>query len=537
MVDQIDVVKFTTPAAPGTLDITSPNITEAFSAAILIFTRQTADDSNEPHGVLGIGFIGADGTQLGLTLQVAVCATIEGGEDIGQLCATARDTATAFRAPDGLGGLDIVADYDAAIAGGFRLDFTQTDVQATCTAIIFAGLTEAAVGSCTHNDGGSTHEDVGESPFFEPDLVVFRSSDNVLTSDTLNATMALGFALNIAGIPQVSAYLNWDNGADPTDSDGFYRSDACSSAFIGDRLVAMDRFGITSFDSTGWNAIAVDTGGSNSPQANYLALKFSGAVRLACANLAVAASTGDQTFNSFGFTPDLVLGMSHLMTAVDTLTDGATASAGGLFVTGRYGSRAYSIRNEEGLNLNPAVSNAHTRQGDHAVLALDHLGNVVQQASWVGASGSGGFILNFSTASQAGTLTALGIQLIPNPPLVPRRARRERAVRQALRRRPPTVFGVPVQVSAPPLSRFFWKAIQRIRMAMVRRRRRTEPVLSTIPPVGAPSSEPSTLRVFTSGMERGRTVSGEPTTELRTFTPGTERGRVSGGGVPFDDPE
>ena len=39
------------------------------------------------------------------------------------------------------------------------------------------------------------------------------------------------------------------------------------------------------------------------------------------------------------------------------------------------------------------------------------------------------------------------------------------------------------------------------------------------------------------GMERGRTVSGEPTTELRTFTPGTERGRVSGGGVPFDDPE
>jgi hypothetical protein len=407
--DQIAVVEFTTPASPGTLPITSPDITEAFSAAILIFTRETSDGTNNNHGVLGIGFIGVDGVQGEVSLQCAISCSLEHGLTAGQDNDTARSQAACVLATDGSssGGLDIVAEYDSAVAGGFVLDFTTTDVQAKCTAIIFAGLSKAAAGACTFSDAGETHEEVGAAADqFEPDVVIFRSSDNVVNGATPNGTLALGFATNTDAIQQVSAYVNWDDRIDPTDSDGFLRSDCASGGFIGDRGVAMDRFQVTSFDATGFNGIAIDTGDGNSPQANYLALKFSTPVHLACANLAVSASTGAQDF-TVGFPPRLVLGMSTLMTTLDTLIDGATASAAGYFVTGELGERAYTVHNREDLNLNPTTSDAHTRQEDVGVLTYEHTGSIAQRATWDQALTSG-FRLNFSVAT-AGYLTALAI--------------------------------------------------------------------------------------------------------------------------------
>lgn len=420
MTDQVAVVTFTTPASPGTLPITDPSITESFSAAILIFTKETSDGTDNNYGMLGLGFIGAGGDDGTNTLQVYVTLQAQHGVASGQDMNTLRDNAGAclgVSTGDDVTPLSIVANYDSATAGGFVLNFTTTDAHAKCTAIIFAGLTNAVTGDCSFSDAGGSHEDTGDGvDFFEPDLVIFRSSDNVVNGNTANATLALGFATNTSPIQQVSGYVNWDELADPTDSDGFLRSDCCSGGFIGDRGVAMDRFQVTSFDSTGFNGIAIDTGGLNSPQANYLALKFSGQFSIGCLNAAISASTGNQDFTGFGFSPNLVLGMSTLMTSVDTLTDGATASAAGYFVTGDYGERAYTVHNEEGLNIGGAVvTDTHTRQEDVGLLTYEHGGTIAQRATWVGGI-SGGFRLSFSTAT-AGYMTVLGIGLAI-PPVV-----------------------------------------------------------------------------------------------------------------------
>jgi hypothetical protein len=311
----------------------------------------------------------------------------------------------------------IEGTYDGAVSGGFSLDFTTTDAQTKAVAIIFAGLTKAATGQCSFSDSAPSHENVGAAgDLFEPDLVIFRSTDSTLNVNTANGTLALGFATNTSPIQQVSSYVNWDELNDPTDSDGYIRSDAASSAFNGTTRTLMDRFAVTSFDSTGFNGQAADvTGAGDTALANYLALKFSGAVTLGAVNEAVSASTGAKSFTGLGFTPDLVFGMSTLLESIGSIIDGPTASAAGHFVTGVYGDRAYTVQNQEGLNIGGAVVTlAQTRQEDAAVLTYDHLGSVAQRASWNGGV-SGGFSLSFSVADEPGHLTLMGIQLEQTP--------------------------------------------------------------------------------------------------------------------------
>jgi len=170
-------------------------------------------------------------------------------------------------------------------------------------------------------------------------------------------------------------------------------------------VVIMDRFAVTSFDSTGFNAQAADAGaGTQSPQANYLALKFTDPdVNIACDNLAVSSSTGVQSF-VLGFQPQVVFGMSSLMTTEDSLIDGATSSTAGYFAFNSTVARAHTACNQEGIGGTKA---AKSRQGDHAVLTIDHTATVAQQASLSSMTATG-FDLNFSTAT-AGFLTVLAI--------------------------------------------------------------------------------------------------------------------------------
>lgn len=409
MVDQFAIVTQDTPISNTTQDYTSGSITEPFSGAILIFNHATTNDVSTNHGILGIGLIGVDGSQATNTLQVAICASLEHGKSLTTSDNdTARDDDSCFRVTDGDNSttLDVTAAFDSAISGGFRLNFTQTDVQVKCTAIIFAGLSKAAVGQYQSTEAGA-HEDVGLTPFWEPDVVIFRSSDNVTGGDTANGTMALGFATNRSPILQVSAYTNWDDRAATSDADGAVMSDQCSTGFEGLIRTFLDRFSVTSFDSTGFNAIAVNAGaGSQSPQANYLALKFTDStLQLFTDNLSVSSSTGVQSFVT-GFQPLLVLGMSTLMTSEDTLTDGATAAAAGLFAFNASAARAYSIRSRDGLS-GASLAEASSRHGDHAVLTLANDGSVAQQADFSAFTGTG-FNLNFTTAT-AGFLTLLAI--------------------------------------------------------------------------------------------------------------------------------
>lgn len=519
MVAQIRVVTFTTPAAadPAAFPVTHVDITEAFNCAILIYTRTTDEDSNSPGGCMGVGFVSTEAggsadndASSTVALRDAQPSTTQAFQD-----ESGGASGECIRASNPGVSVVTIAEFSAAIAGGVELNFTTRTEQVKCTAILFAGLSRSAIGNCTFTDGGITHEDVGNAGTgeFQPDLLVFLSSDTSLDAGGVsNGQPKIGFAINPAsGIQQISAYLNIDLGTDPTAADGYYRTDCATAGFIGNRVAEMDRIQITSFDSTGFNATAIDTGSGNSPQANYLAIKWadSSRIRTALAHLPVAASAGNQTYNTFGFTPDLVFGMSHLMTVADTL-DGVEANtcSAGYFVTGRHGSRAVSVHHDHGHTIDSgAQTDANTRQGDHAVLTLTGLGAVAHQASWVGGSGSGGFILNFATAAQAGTLTALGIQVIPEPPRVVRRSGRRATRRSRMRYRRTSALGG-VRVSFP-LSRLL-RAVQRFRRAM-QRRLRWRPKLPTVAPmpsVPTVTGQESDGSVFSAGAKRGEVSSG-----------------------------
>lgn len=436
MVDQIAVVTLDSPAATGVLAVTHPSITEPFSAAIIVYTRETADSADNVHCVLGYGFVAVDGA---LEQEGTLCAQAQDGATSAAFDANTQheggDVApSCIKAPTGANVTTTVieAAYSASVAGGVELNFTTVaagPIRTRMTVILFAGLARAAVGT-ESSSVVSSHEDVGAvaAGFFRPNVVIFAPSDSSLNAATPDACPALGFAVDLAAIQQVCAHLSMDDAVATTDSDGDVRSANAYSIFS---ARAAQTVTVSSFDSTGYNKIA----SAGSPQATYLALKFSGNVRIAAANMQVAAATGLQPFNAFTFTPDLVFGMATLFASLDTLTDGATASAFGFFVTGRYGSRAYTGHLQEGQALSGgSPSHAHTRQEDVALLLYNHTGTIVQRATWAGPSGAGGFRLDFSTASAGGFMTALGIQLLPTTPMLGEQATVARRVRHAPRR-------------------------------------------------------------------------------------------------------
>lgn len=408
------VVTFTTPLTNNaTVDITSGSITETFSAAWLIFTRETSDSADNLHGVIGVGFVAPDGTA---EEEACIGVQMSGDETATPDANSTHSVGTApncIRAPTGTAITTVIsAIYSASISGGVRLQFPIATVAAKCTAILFAGLTRASVNSATSSTVG-VHEDVGDGTQYRPDVLAFISSDgSINTASIPDAAPNLGFAVN--GGAQVSSYINVDDGTEPTDADGYIRSaSAWAAAPLRSAGALTIQHASVAFSNTGFTA----TANAGTPDAAYCALKFSGVFNAACANMAVAASTGNQVFTGFGFVPDLVFGMSTLLAAVDTTTDGPTASACGYFVTGSLGSRAYTVHHREGVSIpaDIATSDAHTRQEDVALLLYDHTGTVVQRATWGGASGSNGFILNFSVASQVGFLTAIGIQFALAP--------------------------------------------------------------------------------------------------------------------------
>jgi hypothetical protein len=296
--------------------------------------------------------------------------------------------------------------YDSAISGGVRLNCTIATRRTKGVAILFAGMANQVCGEITTATTAALETcgvAVGSGGLgtFEPDLVLFLTSDEPGGSATVETDASPSFGVAINGGSQVHSYVDIDDADEPTDADGVLRS-ARSIGWL-ERPSTWRTARITSFASSGFNYQS----DSGSPRAHYLALKFTERPSLAAANVAVSGSTGDQAL-TVGFPPSVVIGMSTLLAAEDTETDGATASTFGYFVTGALGSRAYSAHHQEGLTLAGAtVSNSKSRQEDVAVLTYEHAGAVAQRATWVSAGGSG-FTLNFSAAT-AGHLTVLAI--------------------------------------------------------------------------------------------------------------------------------
>jgi hypothetical protein len=508
LVDQIAVVTLNSPVGIGTLDFTSPLITETFKGAFLIFSKMTTLDTDTAGGVIGYGVVTEEAASQGagqgcvrvIYMRDNITTTTQTFHSTTVSAATCLESATDAT-------VEVRADYDSAVAGGFRLNFTLTTIQVRVTAIIFAGVERASLGTASSVDSGSTHENVGNvgTGLYQPDMLICSGVDGSLGGTPDNGTPMLGFAVR-SPLQQVSAYINVDRGTDPTEAQGQIRTDSCSCAFNADAPRTAERTVISSFDSTGFNHDAL---GASPHNFFYLAIKWSNfdRVRVAAANMAIAAATGNQSFNTFGFTPDVVLGISTRLTVLDTKTaDLAAACSGGYFVTGRHGSFAVSAGHSHTDVTAGTPSDAHSIQGAHALMTLDDTGVVTHQADWVGGSGAGGFTLNFSTASQAGYMTALGIQVNYEAPRTQYRPRIAGLPKKAPKVKRPVILGHSASQAFPGL----WRAVKRLRDVMRERLFRRQP-----PAIGEPvDTTPSAFdkeaegSVFSAGAERGEVSSG-----------------------------
>jgi hypothetical protein len=411
VVDQIAVVTVTV-SATGNLDFTDPSITQAFSAAVFFVTRETTDSSDRAGADIGIGFVSAESGS-GASGNQALSAFAEDGNGTGPATGFSTTTAHAISLTNTTlaGTVVLEAQYGSSIAGGVRMNVTTCTITGKITAILFAGLTRAAADAVSSTTSSAT-EPVGNTGVgtFSPDLVIFAASDTANSTAPANGIGAfpnIGFAVK-ASLAQVCAHINADDATEPTDADGFIRS-ANAFGHMNSGTRAREVSTISAFPASGFTHQS-DAGTVN---AHYLALKFSGVVRLGVANHSLAASETLQNFTAYGFTPGMVLGMGTLLTAVDAAQqDGPLASCMSYFVTGSYASRAIAWHTREGISIpaDRATTDAHTRQEDVAVLQYDHQGNVVQRATWAGGTGAN-FGLLFSVASEPGTLTALGIAL------------------------------------------------------------------------------------------------------------------------------
>lgn len=508
---QIAVVDFLTPATadPADLDVTSPLITETFEAAILFYSHHSTADSTTAHGVIGMGLISVEGDSGGANEYCRTTVLRDGLTTTTQGFHTNSTAACIISAADAV-TTDCQATFSAVIAGGMRLNFSTHTNQIRVTAIMFAGLGRSSLGTIVSVTSGSTHEDVGNPgvSLFEPDLVVFAGADGSIAIGSDDFTPNLGFAIRDP-LTQIVSYINIARSSDPTYADGFIRTDSCAGAFqtqaTNPPVNSVERVVISSFDSTGFNHQAT----GNQHAAIYLAIKWSDLtrVRLSLANMATAASVGNQTFNSFGFTPDVVIGMATLMTSLDTQTgDGVAQCGASYFATGRTGSHAYTVSHDHDVVIVGNPTDANSRNGQHAILILNDSAAVAQQADWVGGSSSGGFTLNFTTAAVGGFMTALGIQIIPWDPIVrrPQRQQRQARTKQRLRQ---FIGGVAAPVIPAQPIHLLLKLFSRFRLARLKRLRKA-PKLPREAGVFSDEVADPEGTVYSAGAQRGDVASG-----------------------------
>lgn len=403
MADQFAIATASSPTpplgVPTTVDFTSPDITETVKAAIFIYGHSATDGSAQTHASLGAALWANDGDPSSELLSSHFFVG-ENGQTVSTDCRGFKSSGN-LRALDSGHAIDVEVSAVAAISGGVRLTFGTgtTGGPIKITAILFAGLSRAWA-SIESLSTVLTSVDTGSISTFRPDMLVVVGSPGNFGALVDDFRAQIGF---VVGSTHKGQAVRLDRGLTTPDADGIVDSGEVPFMTVG---AAASAIGATfTLDATGYDT-QLTTGTTTCP-VTVLALKFSSAVRLATSNFAVSGSPGAQSF-AVGFRPQLVLGMSSLISAEDSLTDGATASTATYFAFTDAAARAYGASHNEGSALSGAApSLARSIQGDFALLALASDGSVAQQATLTSMSATG-FNLSFATAT-AGRLSALAL--------------------------------------------------------------------------------------------------------------------------------
>jgi len=522
---EFDIVRVTADpsrAISSTFDVTSPRITD-FSCALIIPTHFFGGSFGTAQIHAGAGWGAADKLGSGGCNYRSAAdgvgstdsTTILSSAGVGNRCLIVAEGATQLWA------CTPVARSVSVVANGIRLE---TAVQATqpfeAIVILFGGLEGADVVAVAD----ATWPAVALG--YTPNAAVCSNNNGTGSGAGTNNNDYMpnfGVCVDDAGLTQYSIAGLWNDAQATSDSDMILNGDAGDfwlSEVTGTGAVTVTQR-ITAF---GTQMTSTTPTGAN-PVAWALLMRFPTAgVRFGCAVVPFSASTGPQVFTPFAglFTPSLVLGQACLLTAADTLTDGATAAAEGLFAFRDGASYAVATRQDEAKTTPQAAS---TNFDDSALLLMDDAGTTVVDASLVGFGG-GGFTLNFG-AAQAGHMVVLAVGTVGSHPF--RELARQRAARVNRQRRPRLVLGkAAAGLVLPPA---FWREVARHRELALRRRRWRAPLTTIQAPGPFVEVEEEALgRIAAPGATRG-TVS-EPLVHGALSAPGSTRGRVGAPGEP-----
>lgn len=201
-------------------------------------------------------------------------------------------------------------------------------------ATLTAPLVKSKVGSFNTGTGAVNSNVVVTGLGFQPDVVIFFWMGSTLTTDTVvNGSPRMGWGAAVSSTKRFShATITIDAGATSA-AGSFTANDRCVSVPSG--TAAYDgQLDFVSMDSDGFTLI-VDDQFANSFRIHYLAL---GGIDADILNTTIAASTGNQDYNSLGFTPTAVLlatagGVSYGISTGAVFTIGAISAANQALLT------------------------------------------------------------------------------------------------------------------------------------------------------------------------------------------------------------
>lgn len=291
---------------------------------------------------------------------------------------------------------DAIDRVTSGVANGVRLNWTTTpDAAYEMVFILFGGLTGQDIQTLAT---GNTWGFQAHAGFCLATTGSFSTGNSSGASDA-----QFNFGAFTATNKQGAIASEWDRDLGApiiTDADTRVYTGACiGSVSAGTASTGTVITGITATATT-----------ATDPEGVCLALSFSDSPTVGVATETIPGSTGVASFTGLGFTPAYALGFATGVNASDTTTDGASAASLGAFAFDLV-SAAYagSVRLDEGVTLNPTLSDASTLFNTRALLLMDDTGAVSTSASSP-AGVTNGFSLNFASAG-AGRFVVFGLQL------------------------------------------------------------------------------------------------------------------------------
>lgn len=497
MTDRFAVVHTSTGTSATTQNISSSRIRgENVQWAILIIHGTTTSGTIVDHGRISVVFIASqDGVKAN---AMNVCSaqrarhnfTSSSNLNFGSN-ATGLIPSTTASASVGR------VIFDSRITDGIRVEWTEApDADYLMTVVMGGGHSNVFAGIDTATTTNTANTDLGFTPDVLFDRVILGTFGNPLTANN-DVNPTLGFCL-ISGLIQSSIYGEWNSPGTPTDADA-----VVSNSFAGGGVAGgLDRHWVVT--GTNANGYTRQATGANQNYA-YLAIKLTdSSIAKAIAVEDLPAGTGATAFTGIGIAAEVAVYVANLMTAEDTVTDGATAASFAIGAFGRDGAAGCATMSLlEGVALGGGTNTTAKSDGiSAAFVLLNDAGTVASQAT-LQEINPNGFVWNFSSAT-AGRMVILALGSHDARVPVRRRVRRARLRRPKLRRPLPFIGGVPV---SPLVFPRWLKPVLRMR-AQIRARLRWKPrrVDTVEPLIGAEVIEPLG-RVSSPGLIRGR-VSG-----------------------------